>query len=50
MAETELDPMLTNTLIRCKQCQQLLSGNELKQNDGKCPSCGMQLAKPPEDK
>ncbi len=50
MTDTELDLMLTHTMIRCKQCQQLLSGNELKENNGRCPSCGTQLAKPDEEK
>jgi PHP family Zn ribbon phosphoesterase len=49
MSDTELDPVLTHTLIRCNRCKQLISGGELKEHNGKCPTCGTQLAKPSEE-
>ena len=46
--KNEFDTLVTDSFIRCENpdCQRLVSGDELKHYEGKCPLCGMRLAKP----
>jgi hypothetical protein len=46
--KSEFDTLVTDSFIRCgnPDCQRLVSGDELKHYEGKCPLCGMRLAKP----
>ena len=38
----ELDTLVPHALIRCDNpdCQQLVTGHDIKQNGGNCPHCG----------
>ena len=43
-----LDTLIIDALVKCvnEECQRMSSGPEVDENDGKCPYCGTQLAKP----
>ena len=47
----EYDTLVTDSFIRCEnpECNRLVSGDELKHYEGKCPLCGTRLAKPKKD-
>ena len=47
----EFDTLVTDSFIRCEnpKCNRLVSGDELKHYEGKCPLCGAQLANPRKD-
>ncbi len=44
----ELDTLATGSFFKCsnKRCMVLIPGIDLKRNQGKCPICNTQLAKP----
>jgi hypothetical protein len=46
--EQKIDTIVTDSFVRCENpyCGSLVSGDELKRHEGKCPLCGAQIAKP----
>ena len=49
MAEKDMfDTLIIDSLVKCvnEECNRISSGPEVDENDGKCPYCGTQLAKP----